>query len=100
MSRHNPVFDQHIQNKKKLTTFDIIVIFASFMYPLSGLPQVVQVFQGTTDGVALYSWVSFLVFASIFLTYGIKHRITPMIITNSIWIMVDSLVVIGYLVNS
>ena len=100
MSRHNPVFDQHIQTKKKLTTFDVIVIFASFMYPLSGLPQVIQIFQGTTEGVSLYSWVSFLVFASIFLTYGLKHRITPMIITNSIWIIVDGLVVIDYLLNS
>jgi len=100
MSVHNPDFDQHIQTKKKLTTFDIIVLFASFMYPLSGLPQVIQIFQGTTEGVSIYSWISFLVFASIFLTYGLKHRITPMIITNSIWIIVDGLVVISYLLNS
>jgi uncharacterized protein with PQ loop repeat len=100
MSRENHVFQEHIKAKKKLGVFDTIVIIASFMYPLSGLPQVVQIFQGTTEGVSLYSWVSFLVFAIIFLTYGLKHRITPMIITNSIWIVVDGLVVIGYLLHS
>ena len=99
MSRENPEFHKHILNKKKITTFDILVVFASFMYPLSSIPQVIQIFQGSTDGVSLYSWASFLVFAIIFLTYGIKNRITPMLITNSIWIIMDSLVIIGILIN-
>jgi uncharacterized protein with PQ loop repeat len=100
MSRENPAFHKHIQKKKKLTTFDIIVTIASFLYPLSSIYQVIQIFQGSTAGVSLYSWVSFAAFSSIFLIYGLKHRITPMIITNSIWLLMDSLVVVGYLINS
>jgi len=100
MSRENYHLHQHIKKKKKLSAFDVIVVIASFMYPLSGIPQVIQIFQGTTDGVSLISWVGFLTFASIFLIYGLKHRVTPMIIANSIWIVVDSLVIIGYLLNN
>ena len=100
MSRENYVFQKHIQKKKKITAFDAVVIAASFMYPLSSIPQVIQIFQGSTDGVSLLSWASFAVFAIIFLIYGLKHRITPMIITNSIWIIMDSLVIIGILINS
>jgi len=100
MSRENYHLHQHIKKKKKLSVFDVIVVIASFMYPLSGIPQVIQIFQGTTDGVSLISWVGFLTFASIFLIYGLKHRVTPMIIANSIWIVVDSLVIIGYLLNN
>ena len=100
MSRENYVFQKHIQTKKKITTFDAVVFIASFLYPLSSIPQVIQIFQGTTDGISLYSWASFAVFAAIFLIYGLKHRITPMIITNSIWIVMDSLVIIGFFLNS
>lgn len=100
MSRENYNLHKHIETKKKLGAFDVIVIVASFLYPLSGVPQIIQIFQGTTDGVSIYSWLGFLLFASIFLVYGLKHRVTPMIIANSIWIIVDGLVVIGYLLNA
>ncbi len=100
MSRENYNLHKHIEKKKKLTTFDVVVIVASFLYPLSGIPQVIQIFQGTTDGVSVYSWLGFTLFAGIFFAYGIKHKVTPMIIANSIWLVVDGLVVIGYLLNS
>jgi len=100
MSRENYNLHKHIQKKKKLGAFDVIVIIASFMYPLSGIPQVIQIFQGSTDGVSLISWFGFMTFATIFLIYGLKHRVTPMIIANSIWIIIDGLVVIGYLLNN
>lgn len=99
MSRENYTLHKHISKKKKLSTFDIIVIFASFMYPLSGIPQIIGVFQGNIEGVSVYSWLGFTLFASIFLIYGLKHRVTPMIIANTIWLAVDSLVVIGYFLN-
>jgi len=100
MSRENIEFQKHIQKKKKITVFDTVVIIASFLYPLSSIPQAIQIFHGSTEGVSLYSWVSFAIFASIFLTYGLKHRITPMIITNSLWIIMDTIVIVGYLLNN
>jgi uncharacterized protein with PQ loop repeat len=100
MSREYYEFHKHIQKKKKITSFDTVVIFASFLYPLSSIPQIIQIFHGSTDGVSLYSWASFAVFATIFLIYGHKHRIAPMMITNSIWLIMDSLVIIGLLLNS
>ena len=100
MSRENIEFQKHIQKKKKITVFDTVVIIASFLYPLSSIPQAIQIFHGSTDGVSIYSWVSFAVFAAIFLTYGLKHRIVPMVITNSLWVVMDSIVIVGLLLNS
>jgi len=100
MSRENIEFQKHIQKKKKITFFDMVVIAASFLYPLSSIPQAIQIFHGSTDGVSIYSWVSFAVFATIFLIYGLKHHITPMIITNSLWVVMDSIVIVGLLLNS
>lgn len=99
MSRQNPIIHTHLSKKKRLTLFDKIIILAAFLYPLSGLPQVIEVFNGHTDGVSLWSWLGFICFSALFLAYGLVHKIAPMIITNILWIAVDSLVIIGLLVG-
>lgn len=97
MPNHDLHLHRHLQKKKKLTLFDKVVFVASFAYPLSGLPQAISVFNGNTVGVSFISWASFLVFSGLFLTYGLKHKVVPMIITNSIWLLVDGSVVVGLL---
>ena len=83
--------------KKKLTPFDAVVMCVSVAYPLSALPQAISVFQGHAEGVSLISWLSFLACATLFLIYGLKNRVYPMIISNTLWIAMDGLVVIGIL---
>jgi len=96
----------HIATKKKpiprktahqFTSFDRLVLFVSVLYPFSAFPQVVAVFSGKTEGVSVTSWIVFLICASLFLAYGIKRRVPPMIISNSIWIVMDALVIAGIL---
>jgi hypothetical protein len=41
--------------------------------------------------------MGFIGFSALFLAYGLIHRIAPMIITNILWLAVDSLVIIGVL---
>lgn len=100
MSRQNHIVHAHLSGKKQLTMFDKTIILAAFMYPLSGLPQVIEVFNGHTDGVSLLSWFGFIGFSALFLTYGLIHKIAPMIITNILWLAVDCLVIVGLIVGS
>jgi uncharacterized protein with PQ loop repeat len=100
MSRQNPYLHFHINSKKKLTIFDHLITFASFIYPLMAVPQVFSVYSGNTEGVSLISWVGFLFFSASFFTYGMIHKIKPMIISNSIWVLVDGMTVIGLLTIS
>lgn len=81
--------------KKKLSTFEAVVLCVSVAYPLSALPQAIAVFQGNADGVSLISWLSFLGCAMLFFIYGVKNKVFPMIISNFLWIAMDALVVIG-----
>lgn len=100
MSRQNHIVHAHLAKKKKLTLFDRIIILAAFLYPLSGLPQVIEVFNGQTEGVSLWSWLGFMCFSALFLAYGLIHKIAPMIITSILWLAVDSLVIIGLLASA
>ena len=83
--------------KKNMTTLDKLVLAVSIAYPLSALPQAYQVYQGNVEGVSIYSWLSFLVCASLFFVYGMKHKVFPMIVSNFLWIAMDGLVVLGIL---
>ena len=82
---------------RKLSGFDKLVIIVSIAYPLSALPQALEVFQGNTEGVSVISWISFLTCATLFLIYGVKNRVLPMIISNFLWILMDGLVITGIL---
>lgn len=94
MSRHNHVFHHYVKSKKRLTTFDKVAIVAAFAYPLTGIPQVVEIINGNSSGVSLLSWVGFMAFSLLFFVYGFVHRVTPMIITNLLWLIIDSTIVI------
>jgi hypothetical protein len=100
MSRQNHVLHYHISAKKKLTAFDKLVVIAAFAYPLSGIPQVIEVMNGNIAGVSIHSWLGFVAFSGLFLAYGIVHKITPMIITNLLWLFIDAIVVVGVLAQT
>lgn len=79
--------------------FDKLVLVVSVLYPLSALPQAIAVFSGHAGGVSIVSWGFFLVCATLFLSYGLRRKVLPMIISNSIWLVMDALVVIGIIVQ-
>lgn len=100
MPHSEHLIHRNIAQKKKASLFDKVVVIASVIYPLSALPQAFEVFSGNTEGVSLYSWISFLICAILFFIYGCKHKVLPMIIANSLWIMTDSAVIFGLLVDN
>lgn len=98
---HTPI---HIATKKKplqksdvqpYTNLDRVVLIVSVLYPFSALPQIFAVFNGKTDGVSVISWMFFLCCSALFFVYGWRRRVTPMIVSNSIWVFMDALVIAG-----
>lgn len=94
----------HITKKQKPTskssmTFDRLVLFISILYPLSAIPQLIGIFKGNVDGVSIVSWSGFLVCAGLFLVYGLRHKVWPMILSNALWVAVDGLVVVGIMTS-
>lgn len=98
----------HIATKKRplkksdihpYTSLDRIVLVVSVVYPFSALPQVFAVFGGRTEGVSILSWIFFLICSSLFLVYGIRRQVMPMIVSNSIWVVMNALVITGIILN-
>jgi uncharacterized protein with PQ loop repeat len=82
--------------KARRTLIDRVMMIASVGYPLTAVPQAIKIYQThSATGVALSSWLGFMCFGAIFLTYAVVHRIKPMIISQILWFTVDILIVAG-----
>ncbi len=80
---------------------DIAVMVMGIIGPLTGLAQAIQIFTTHTAGsVSLLSWGMFVLFNGITLTYGLVHRLIPVIIPNAAWVIVDVAVVVGIVMYS
>lgn len=99
MSHQTHLVQRHVSRKKRLNLLDKVAVVVAFLYPLSGIPQMVEVMNGNIEGVSLVSWIGFIAFSSFFFIYGLVHRIKPIIITNFLWIVIDAAVVITVIVR-
>jgi len=67
---------------------------------LMTVPQVVIVWTGpSVEGVALVSWLSYLVSACLWLVYGLRKHDKTIYLACIGWILLDAAIVIGVLVR-
>jgi len=73
----------------------VIAVFGMVMT----IPQITKIWvEKNAAGVSAISWGAYMVGATFWLTYGIVHKEKPIIFTNSIWIFLEILVVVGTLI--
>ncbi|OGL30464.1 hypothetical protein A3F37_01155 [Candidatus Saccharibacteria bacterium RIFCSPHIGHO2_12_FULL_41_12] len=86
-------------SRKDRKLVDKVMMFACVVAPLFVLPQLFQIFSNhDATNVSITTWVSFALFAFIYLLYGIVHRLKPLIITNILWLIVELAAVAGILI--
>ena len=78
---------------------DRLVYAVGILTPLFTIPQVLVIWLSQSAGsVSLLTWGPYLLFAVVWLWYGIIHREWPIIVLNAGLVIVDLLVVAGILV--
>ena len=76
--------------------FDKVIYVAAILGPLLTLPQVTKLWvTRDASSLALSTWVTWLVLAFVWLTYGILHKERPIIAVNIGWILVHTSIVVG-----
>lgn len=77
---------------------DKIILVIGVISPLLTLPQVLKVWiLQNAAGLSLISWVGYIIFDTVWLTYGIIHRLKPIIIAYIIWLILEIIMLIGVL---
>lgn len=87
---------KHRTSKKpeKITLVDKLMYFVSFAYPFTAIPQIYKVYTThDVSSLALSSWLLYVIFGAVFVTYAISKRLTPLIIEGSLWATVSVLMV-------
>ena len=85
-------------NKDKTTIINKLIYAAAIIYPLTTVPQILQIFIAkNATNVSLWTWVSYDLFTLIFLWYAISNRLKPLVIEYSMWLVAQSIVVLGIL---
>ncbi len=77
------------------TAIDRLIFVAVIATPVTTLPQVYKIWFEHNHGASLFTWASYVLIAFIWLFYGIKYKDKPIIIMQTLCIIVYSSVVIG-----
>lgn len=89
---------KHLTKKQKKTVVDRAMFVAALAFPMTALPQIYQLYHThNATGISLSSWVGFICFGFVFLAYGIVHKLKPYIMTQILWLAMDTLMVAGIL---
>ena len=76
--------------------FILFVSIVAVIEPIMTIPQAWTIWKNkSAQDVSLLSWSVFLIGALVWLVYGIKIKSKPLIVTSSLWIVLDSIVVLG-----
>jgi uncharacterized protein with PQ loop repeat len=85
--------------KKWIRLLDKIVLGVAIIGPLFDLPQLIEIYRNkSAQDVSFYTWFFFALFSIPWLIYGIAHKEKPIIISYSLWIIMDTAIVIGTMI--
>lgn len=90
----------HVQKKKNQRNdfMDILLYFFVFTTPLFEIPQAVLIYDNkNADGVSVLTWFYFAISSVVWLMYGLRNRLKPVILAYSSYLIIEVIIVIGIL---
>ena len=93
----------HVHKHKKKTGqkndfLDVLLYFFVFTTPLFELPQAYLIYNNkNADGVSALTWSYFAVSSVVWLIYGLRRKLKPVILACSFYLIIETIIVIGIL---
>lgn len=88
------------KTKQKLLIGKICTVFAVLM-PLTTLPQIILLYTShDASGLSLAMWVMYSIGVVPFLLFGVLYRHTQLIVLNSLWLIMQFVIITGIVVYS
>ncbi|MCD6229984.1 MAG: hypothetical protein J7K00_04220 [Candidatus Diapherotrites archaeon] len=92
-------YEKYPHPNKWMKIIDKIVIFSGFAGFLITLPQITRIWiDNVTAGVSLVSWMGYFVIAVTWIIYGLVHKEKSIIITNVLWVLAHTMIIVGLLI--
>lgn len=91
----------HVHKKKqgkKNDFLDILLYLFVFTTPLFELPQAVLIYSNkSADGVSVLTWSYFAASSVVWLIYGLRRKLKPVIWAYSFYLVIETIIVIEIL---
>lgn len=85
-----------IHKKIPKKVIDRLIYSAAILYPAMSLPQIYKIFNSkSANDLSLYSYVLFMIFEVIFLFYGLKYQLKPIVTAATLWLVVYTVIIFG-----
>ena len=89
---------KHKKTKKIKEPIDKIVYFFAFAAPAFELPQLITIFsQHSAKDVSLLTWGFFAIASFVWLIYGIRHHLKPVIVSYFLFTVIEAATAVGIL---
>jgi uncharacterized protein with PQ loop repeat len=87
---------KHLHGKIKKSPLDFLVYFFMVATPLFEIPQAIAIY-GSKDAasVSIWTWAFFLMSSVVWFSYGVRNKLLPIMVTYSLYFVVESIIVIG-----
>ncbi len=94
-------FHKFLSKKKEKKLIDKLIYVAAVIYPLAGLPQIIQVFASkSAEDLSLLSYLLFFVLEMVFLAYGLLYKLRPIILSAVLWVVYYIAALVGIIMYS
>lgn len=88
--------EKYPSSDSRIKYLDDLVMMIAFIMPLMTIPQIYTIWiEGMAEGVSVITWAMYGILSIPMVIYGIVHKDKPIMLMYFLWIIVDSLVVIG-----
>jgi len=86
----------HHVARKKRDGYDRLAYFFAVTTPLFELPQLVEIYRNrSSQNVSLVTWGYFLLADMVWLIYGLRHGLRPVVITYCLYLLVEGAILAG-----
>ena len=90
----------HKHHSKALSLFEKLILVIAVAEPLATLPQIYQIWiNKQTTGVSIVTWSLYAIAAGAWLIYAINIKSKPLIISSGLWVITETLVAVGAIIN-
>jgi MtN3 and saliva related transmembrane protein len=89
--------------RKKRSNFERLMVVIGLISPFATIPQVIKVFATHREhavGQSLITWAVYTVIALLWVAYGVHRRELPLIIGNSLGVIMYGLVTVGIVIHA
>ena len=82
------------------SSLERLMVLVAVAEPLMTIPQIYELYSPHGNGgVSAVTWLLYLFASIMWLLYGIKRQNRPLIISGILWVVVESLVVVGVFIK-